>query len=210
KEKTTIEYETCLESRRVLFRSAEPFAPRLAAHRETGRITLRPRHAVEELLVEDGRVTGVRGSVLAADDGPRGAGSSREVTGEFEARAAAELGATGGMGGDGQRGRCLRTGDQGASAGRLVSRVAARGSGIAQTATPHPRLPRHRHHHHPAPPAHDRVRPLLVRAHPEDHREGVRALRQRAEPGYYREGLEAGALAREARRPRAGAGLPRP
>ncbi|WP_270407351.1 FAD-binding dehydrogenase [Brachybacterium paraconglomeratum] len=78
----------------------EPFARRLAAHREAGRIELRTRHAVEDLLVEDGRVVGVRGSVLAADGSPRGAGSTREVVGDFEERAAAVLLATGGIGGN--------------------------------------------------------------------------------------------------------------
>ena len=78
----------------------EPFARRLAAHREAGRIALRARHAVEDLLVEEGRVVGVRGSVLAPDDSPRGAGSTREATCEFEERAAAVLLATGGIGGN--------------------------------------------------------------------------------------------------------------
>ena len=78
----------------------EPFARKLAAHRETGRIVLRTRHAARELLLEDGRVTGVRGQVLAPADSPRGAGSSREVTGEFVEHAAAVLLATGGIGGN--------------------------------------------------------------------------------------------------------------
>ena len=78
----------------------EPFARRLAAHREAGRIALRARHAVEDLLVEEGRVVGVRGSVLAPDDSARGAGSTREATCEFEERAAAVLLATGGIGGN--------------------------------------------------------------------------------------------------------------
>ncbi|TDP79178.1 hypothetical protein DEU31_1548 [Brachybacterium sp. AG952] len=78
----------------------EPFARRLAAHREAGRIALRTRHAVEDLLLEEGRVVGVRGSVLAPDGSPRGAGSTREVTGEFEERAPAVLLATGGIGGN--------------------------------------------------------------------------------------------------------------
>ncbi|MEO2096761.1 MAG: FAD-binding dehydrogenase [Brachybacterium sp.] len=78
----------------------EPFARRLAAHREAGRIALRTRHAVEDLLVEEGRVAGVRGSVLAPDDSPRGVGSTREATCEFEERAAAVLLATGGIGGN--------------------------------------------------------------------------------------------------------------
>ena len=77
-----------------------PFLRKLASHREAGRITLCTRHAARDLLVEDGRVTGVRGSLLAADASSRGAGSDREVTGEFEERAAAVLVATGGIGGN--------------------------------------------------------------------------------------------------------------
>lgn len=78
----------------------DPFTTKLAAHREAGRIELRTRHAVEELLVEDGRVSGVRGSVLAPDETPRGVGSNREVSGEFTHRAAAVVVATGGIGGN--------------------------------------------------------------------------------------------------------------
>ena len=51
----------------------------------------------------------------------------------------------------------------------------------------------------------DRLRLLLVRADPEDHREGVRALGLRAEPRPHRQELAAGAEARRGRR-RAGAG----
>ena len=42
----------------------------------------------------------------------------------------------------------------------------------------------------------DRLRLLLVRAHPEDHREGVRALRLGAEPRPHRQGHQAAAQAR--------------
>ena len=47
-------------------------------------------------------------------------------------------------------------------------------------------VPRLRHARHPRVPALDRLRPLLVRPRPVDHREGVRALRQRAEPRPHR------------------------
>ena len=50
---------------------------------------------------------------------------------------------------------------------------------------------------------HDRPRPHLVRADPEDHREGVRALGLRAEPGHHRqERARAAALAGRLRRAR--------
>lgn len=78
----------------------EPFARRLAQLRESGQVRLLARHAVSEVIVEGGRVVGVRGQVLAEDPAPRGSGSSREVVGEFEHRAAAVLVATGGIGGN--------------------------------------------------------------------------------------------------------------
>ena len=85
----------------------EPFVRRLEAHRAAGRIHLATRRAVTELILEEGRVSGVRGQVLAADgqvlaaDGTaRGIASTREVIGEFEHRAAAVLIATGGIGGN--------------------------------------------------------------------------------------------------------------
>jgi predicted oxidoreductase len=77
-----------------------PFLRRLAAHRESGRIRLRTRHAVESLIIEGGRAVGVHGHVLEADATPRGVASNRRPTGEFEARAGAVLLATGGIGGN--------------------------------------------------------------------------------------------------------------
>ena len=66
-----------------------------------GRLEFRFRHRVDELIVGDeGGVVGVRGSVLADSDLPRGEASSREVTGEFELRGAAVVIATGGIGGN--------------------------------------------------------------------------------------------------------------
>lgn len=70
-----------------------------------GRLEFRFRHRVDELIVGDeagdrGGVVGVRGSILADTDLPRGEASSREVTGEFELRGAAVVIATGGIGGN--------------------------------------------------------------------------------------------------------------
>lgn len=112
----------------------EPFARKLAAHRETGRITLRTRRAVRELLVEDGRVVGVRGDVLAADDTSRGVGSSREVAGEFEARSAAVLVATGGIGGNEELVRSLWPMDLGTMPEQFVHGVPASVDGTGMLA----------------------------------------------------------------------------
>lgn len=58
------------------------------------------RHRVDELIVENGSVTGVRGAVLEPSDVPRGAPSSRTTVGEFELRAQAVIVASGGIGGN--------------------------------------------------------------------------------------------------------------
>ena len=113
-----------------------PFLRKLASHREAGRITLCTRHAARDLLVEDGRVTGVRGSLLAADASSRGAGSDREVTGEFEERAAAVLVATGGIGGNEELVRQLWPAELGTMPEQFVHGVPASvdGSGMLAAA----------------------------------------------------------------------------
>ncbi|QIS11925.1 FAD-binding dehydrogenase [Nocardia arthritidis] len=56
------------------------------------------RHRVDELIVEDGAVVGVRGGVLEPTDLARGRASSRNVVGEFEFRAKAVIVTSGGIG----------------------------------------------------------------------------------------------------------------
>jgi uncharacterized protein len=75
-----------------------PFLERLAAARERGLVTVATRHRVDELLVDDGAVTGARGAVLAPSAAARGQESSRDQVGEFSARAAAVLVSSGGIG----------------------------------------------------------------------------------------------------------------
>ncbi|GAB2843964.1 FAD-binding dehydrogenase [Actinoallomurus bryophytorum] len=65
-----------------------------------GTLTFHHRHRVDELVVDGGAVTGVRGSLLADDASPRGVTSSREVVGEFELTAQAVIVTAGGIGGD--------------------------------------------------------------------------------------------------------------
>ncbi|MGA5119998.1 FAD-binding dehydrogenase [Streptomyces pseudogriseolus] len=65
-----------------------------------GLLTFRHRHRVDELVVENGAVRGVRGTVLAEDHAPRGVASSREVIGEFELTAQAVIVTSGGIGAD--------------------------------------------------------------------------------------------------------------
>ncbi|MFC5667178.1 FAD-binding dehydrogenase [Kitasatospora misakiensis] len=76
----------------------EPFAR--SAHRAAARglLTFHHRHRVDGLVLTDGTVTGVRGRVLAEDDAPRGAASTREEVRDFELAAQAVVVASGGLG----------------------------------------------------------------------------------------------------------------
>ncbi len=79
---------------------SEPFALRAKEAAKAGRLTFHHRHRVDQLRVESGRVTGVSGAILATDDSPRGAPSSRHVVGDFTLKADAVILATGGIGGN--------------------------------------------------------------------------------------------------------------
>ncbi|WP_430336344.1 FAD-binding dehydrogenase [Rhodococcus sp. ACT016] len=78
----------------------EPFERRIREFQGAGLVTFQFRHQVDELLTVGGNVTGVRGSVLAPSDTPRGQVSSREVVGDFEFRAPLVIVASGGIGGN--------------------------------------------------------------------------------------------------------------
>ncbi|MFD6391525.1 FAD-binding dehydrogenase [Nocardia sp. NPDC060259] len=56
------------------------------------------RHRVDELIVADGAVTGISGSVLAPSDTERGVASSRDMVGEFTFHAPSVLVSSGGIG----------------------------------------------------------------------------------------------------------------
>ena len=71
------------------------------ARRLTGdRVRFAYRHRVDELIVEDGAVVGVRGAVLEPSTAARGVASPRQVVGDFEFRAQAVVVASGGIGGN--------------------------------------------------------------------------------------------------------------
>ena len=78
----------------------EPFVKRVRAGVDTGLVTLKFRHRVEELILEGGAVVGARGSVLQPDEAARGEASNRERAGEFDLRAGAVIVASGGIGGN--------------------------------------------------------------------------------------------------------------
>jgi predicted oxidoreductase len=71
--------------------------PVLDAERR-GSVRFAFRHQVDDLLVEHGVVTGVRGTVLESTELARGRASSRVAVGEFELRAQAVIVTSGGIG----------------------------------------------------------------------------------------------------------------
>ena len=79
-----------------------PFVAQVEQARRDGRLEVRCRHRMEEVLLGPGgaRVVGVRGTVLAPDEAPRGRATSREVVGDFEIRADAVVLTSGGIGGN--------------------------------------------------------------------------------------------------------------
>ncbi|MFH9979074.1 FAD-binding dehydrogenase [Streptomyces sp. NPDC017179] len=78
----------------------EPFAGYALQAERDGLLIFHHRHRVDELVVQDGAVQGVRGTLLAEDDAPRGVASNREETGAFELTAQAVVVTTGGIGAD--------------------------------------------------------------------------------------------------------------
>ena len=75
-----------------------PFVAAAERAAEAGLLTFHHRHRVDELVVEQGTVTGVRGAVLAPDGAPRGVASNRTVAGEFTLSAPAVIVTAGGIG----------------------------------------------------------------------------------------------------------------
>lgn len=76
----------------------EPFARYARQAARDGLLTFHHRHRVDQLVVEAGEVTGVRGTVLAPDDAPRGVASNRERSGDFALTAQAVIVTSGGIG----------------------------------------------------------------------------------------------------------------
>ena len=80
----------------------EPFVNSARTAAVAGLIHFYHRHRVDELILDDGAAAGVRGTVLADDDAPRGVASNRDAVGQFELNAQAVIITTGGIGGNHQ------------------------------------------------------------------------------------------------------------
>jgi predicted oxidoreductase len=115
-----------------------PFEAKLRDGIATGLVDIRFRHRMDELVVENGAVVGVRGAVLAPDGAERGAPSNREVIDSFEVRAAAVIVTTGGIGGNHDLVRQMWPKRMGKAPDDMLSGVPAsvdgRGVGIAEKA----------------------------------------------------------------------------
>ncbi|MEA2497708.1 MAG: uncharacterized protein QOH26_113 [Actinomycetota bacterium] len=77
-----------------------PFAESAQQAASDGLLRFHHRHRVDEIVLTNGAATGVRGTVLAEDDSPRGVASNRDEVGEFELSAQAIIVTTGGIGAD--------------------------------------------------------------------------------------------------------------
>ncbi|HET8552080.1 MAG TPA: FAD-binding dehydrogenase [Gammaproteobacteria bacterium] len=77
-----------------------PFVQRARDAEARGQLEFAFRHRADELVVDNGRVTGVRGTRLAPDSAARGMPSSRDPAGDFELHAPAVIVASGGIGGN--------------------------------------------------------------------------------------------------------------
>lgn len=103
----------------------EPFANKALAAVASGALTVRWRHRLDELLLDAGAVTGVRGTVLADSQSARGEPSNRDQLGEFEYRASAVVLCTGGIGGNPEKVRAAWPARLGDPPQRMIAGVPA-------------------------------------------------------------------------------------
>ncbi len=78
----------------------KPFEEPVRAAEREGKVELKFRHKVTDLIVENGAVKGVRGDLLAPDPAGRGERSNRNSKGKFELLSEAVIVASGGIGGN--------------------------------------------------------------------------------------------------------------
>lgn len=77
-----------------------PFVGRVREAARNGRVAIKCRCRVDELVKTGGRISGVRGAILEPASAERGAKTSRAVVGSFELKAQAVIVASGGIGAD--------------------------------------------------------------------------------------------------------------
>ena len=78
----------------------EVFETRARAMMAEGKIDIKFRHQVDNLIVEAGACVGIKGSVLAPDSSDRGKPTNRDILGDFEFPAPAVIVCSGGIGGN--------------------------------------------------------------------------------------------------------------
>jgi predicted oxidoreductase len=78
----------------------EPFVQRARQAQADGRLTFKFRHRVDALLLTNGTVEGVAGTILEPDYAERGKSNSRRTIGDFAVKAQAVIVAAGGIGGN--------------------------------------------------------------------------------------------------------------
>ncbi|MCX7567215.1 FAD-binding dehydrogenase [Sulfitobacter sp. F26169L] len=78
----------------------KPFANLMVRYSADGRLKMGFRHRVDALIVENGAVKGVSGSVLEPTTAARGQSTSRKTVGEFAFHSEAVILTTGGIGGN--------------------------------------------------------------------------------------------------------------
>ncbi|MCA0873208.1 FAD-binding dehydrogenase [Seohaeicola saemankumensis] len=76
------------------------FERRVREHVSAGRITLKFRHQVDHIVMENGAARGVAGTILADDSAARGQKTNREPAGEFAYNAPSVMVTSGGIGGN--------------------------------------------------------------------------------------------------------------
>ncbi|MBG9456686.1 FAD-binding dehydrogenase [Lysinibacillus sphaericus] len=76
----------------------KPFVEKVKKAIKKGFIDFKPRHRVDEFMQQDGKITGISGTVLAQSYANRGEKSSRLGIGEFSYEAGAVIVASGGIG----------------------------------------------------------------------------------------------------------------
>ncbi|MBH0115837.1 FAD-binding dehydrogenase [Salinibacterium sp. NG253] len=103
----------------------EPFVAAVRQGVADGLASFHFRRRVDDLIVENGAVVGVRGATLAADNAQRGAESNRNIIGDFELRAPATIVTSGGIGGNHELVRAQWPKRMGAAPKNLLSGVPA-------------------------------------------------------------------------------------